>query len=389
MLLEYQHIIAEFSGLSRWKELSKETSRKILPCGDGSCWKTFKPIASLIHAFREKRHQLEDIQELLRKLLKDLQIVSEELAEYINLPNWNCPAFYDDDDDNDEESFTPLRDTKSELPLVEDLNLTQSESKDLSDNESECDVPVCDDFTTFSNLLFDSYDDSTFSDDESFFDEDVSKEIYSKPLFDEEIISTKIDPHHFNAESDLIESLRNRDTLIISSPKFDSLLEEFFGELAHIDLIPPGINEADFGPEEEIRLVEKSFHRRPPPPPLENFSGEPQKHSSHPDLLDPPHHSPPCAATTPKVTTSAALSTHRRHPFRPRLQPAPPLQNHHHHLVSRRTTTTSSSPPPSSPRHNYTNATTKATAPSRVRLVLKHHQSALVFAPAGCIWLVS
>ncbi|GKA27446.1 hypothetical protein Tco_0713614 [Tanacetum coccineum] len=33
---------------SRWKELSKETSSKILSCGDGSCWKTFKPIASLI-----------------------------------------------------------------------------------------------------------------------------------------------------------------------------------------------------------------------------------------------------------------------------------------------------------------------------------------------------
>ncbi|GJW28734.1 hypothetical protein Tco_0045609 [Tanacetum coccineum] len=32
---------------SRWKELSKETSSKILPCGDGSCWKAFKPIARL------------------------------------------------------------------------------------------------------------------------------------------------------------------------------------------------------------------------------------------------------------------------------------------------------------------------------------------------------
>ncbi|GJZ14111.1 hypothetical protein Tco_0549341 [Tanacetum coccineum] len=48
MLLEHQDIIAEFCGPSRWKELSKETSSKILPCGDGSCWKTFKPIASLI-----------------------------------------------------------------------------------------------------------------------------------------------------------------------------------------------------------------------------------------------------------------------------------------------------------------------------------------------------
>nr|GFC38071.1 hypothetical protein [Tanacetum cinerariifolium] len=118
-------------------------------------------------------------------------------------------------------------------------------------------------------------------------------------------------------------------------------------------------------------------HRQPPSPP-KNFSGElfrqTQKHSSHPDLLDPPHHSPPRAVTTPKVTTSAAPSTHRRHPLRPHPQPAPPPQNHHHYLVSRRTTTTSSSPPPSSPRHNHTNATTTATAPSRVRLVLKHHQ---------------
>ncbi|GKD16812.1 hypothetical protein Tco_1205970, partial [Tanacetum coccineum] len=106
------------------------------------------------------------------------------------------------------------------------------------------------------------------SDDESFSDEDVPKEIYLNPLFDEEIISTKIDPHHFNAESDLIESLLNRDSLIISSPKFDSLLEEFSGELAHIDLILPGINEADFDPKEEIRLVKKllydnSSHRPP------------------------------------------------------------------------------------------------------------------------------
>nr|GEU96599.1 hypothetical protein [Tanacetum cinerariifolium] len=31
-----------------WKELSKEMGSKIPTCGDGSCWKTFKPIASLI-----------------------------------------------------------------------------------------------------------------------------------------------------------------------------------------------------------------------------------------------------------------------------------------------------------------------------------------------------
>nr|GEZ12667.1 hypothetical protein [Tanacetum cinerariifolium] len=38
----------EFCGPCRWKELSKESGSKILPCGDGSCWKMFKPIANLI-----------------------------------------------------------------------------------------------------------------------------------------------------------------------------------------------------------------------------------------------------------------------------------------------------------------------------------------------------
>nr|GEY37216.1 hypothetical protein [Tanacetum cinerariifolium] len=50
--------------------------------------------------FFEIQHaQPEDIHELLRKLLEDLQIINEELAEYINSPSWNCPTFYDDDDD--------------------------------------------------------------------------------------------------------------------------------------------------------------------------------------------------------------------------------------------------------------------------------------------------
>nr|GFC99468.1 hypothetical protein [Tanacetum cinerariifolium] len=73
-----------------------------------------------------------------------------------------------------------------------------SEFEDLSNIGREYDVPVCDDFTTFFNLLFDANDNFSSSDDKSFSDEDVPKEIYSNPLFDEEIISIKIDPHHFN-----------------------------------------------------------------------------------------------------------------------------------------------------------------------------------------------
>ncbi|GJU24001.1 hypothetical protein Tco_1162622 [Tanacetum coccineum] len=161
--------------------------------------------------------------------------------------------------------------------LVPTLSESEDLSKELSDIKSECDVPACDNFTTFSNPLFDADNYFSSSDDKSFSDEDVPKEnfkIFLNPLSDEEIISTKRDPHHFNAESDLIESLLYRDTLIISSPKFDSILKEFSGELTHIDLIPPGINEADFDLEEEINLVEKLLYDNSSPRPPKEFNSE-------------------------------------------------------------------------------------------------------------------
>ncbi|GKD97257.1 hypothetical protein Tco_1381154 [Tanacetum coccineum] len=183
----------------------------------------------------------------------------------------------------DEHLSTILETESDELikSSIKNLVSTPSESedlsKDLSDIESEYNVPVCDDFTAVSNPLFDADNDFSSSDNKSFSDEDVLKEnfkFFSNPLSDEEIISTKIDLHHFNVESDLIESLLNRDSLIISFTKFDSLLEEFSGELAHIDLIPPEINEADFDPEEEIRLVEKLLYDNSSPRPLEEFNSE-------------------------------------------------------------------------------------------------------------------
>nr|GEX64918.1 hypothetical protein [Tanacetum cinerariifolium] len=130
-----------------------------------------------------------------------------------------------------------------------------------SEGKHEYDVPACDDSTTFSNLLFDVDDNFSSSDDQSFCDEVISNKIYSNPLFDNEIISMKIDPHHFNAESDLIESLLNQDASIISSSlKIDSLLDEFAGELTLLKSIPPGINETDCDPEEEIRLIKRLLY---------------------------------------------------------------------------------------------------------------------------------
>nr|GEX82938.1 hypothetical protein [Tanacetum cinerariifolium] len=265
-------------------------------------------------ALEEGQNQPENVQELLLKPLNDLQILNkmqlkqEEQAAKICTPYWKCLIFDDDDDEEytiqvreyyknslvaitldfpitdslimEDEHLDTILETESDEEnesSIEDFNLTLSESEDLFNIESECDVPVCDDFTTFFDPLFDSYADSTSSDDESFFDEDVLKEnfkIYSNTLFYKDIISTKIDLHQFNAESDLIESLLNRDTLIGSSPKFDSLLEEFFGELTHIDLISLETDEADFDPEKEIHLVEKLLYDNSSPRPLEQLNFE-------------------------------------------------------------------------------------------------------------------
>ncbi|GKA09479.1 hypothetical protein Tco_0688810, partial [Tanacetum coccineum] len=50
--------------------------------------------------FEIKHAQSEEVQELLNKLLQDLQSINEELAEYINTPSWNLPtSSYDDDND--------------------------------------------------------------------------------------------------------------------------------------------------------------------------------------------------------------------------------------------------------------------------------------------------
>ncbi|GJS59986.1 hypothetical protein Tco_0654770 [Tanacetum coccineum] len=136
---------------------------------------------------------------------------------------------------------------------VENLVQNPSESADLSDGESECDVPINDDspeshFTTFSNPLFDSNDDFS-SDDESLSEEEIQKDefkYFSNPLYDldDEIITNEkilpnqkdldvvipippgIDERCFNAESDLLESLLNRDSPI-DSTKIDSIFDEF------------------------------------------------------------------------------------------------------------------------------------------------------------------
>nr|GEV14133.1 hypothetical protein [Tanacetum cinerariifolium] len=75
--------------------------------------------------------------------------------------------------------------------------------------------------------------------------------------------------------TDLIESLLNHDSSIISSSsKIDSLLDEFAGELTLLKSISPRINETDCDPEEDIRLIERLLYDNSSPRPPEEFVSE-------------------------------------------------------------------------------------------------------------------
>nr|GEV99315.1 hypothetical protein [Tanacetum cinerariifolium] len=263
-------------------------------------------------ALRNKQYKPEDTQELFRKLFNDVQNIHKELAEYINTPGWNRPAFYNNSDDDDEDctiaitSDFLITDSLSmgdehldTIPEKESDEFNKSSVEDLVPNpsefedESECDVPDCDDsqmikFSTFSNPLV---DDSTSSDDESSHEEVIHKmsfKTFSNPLFtlDEEIISSEFNPinnedldstqknDRFDTDSYLLESSLNHDTLMISSLKIDSLLAEFTGELIFLESIPPGVDEANCDPKEDIYLVERLLYDNSSPRPQEEFFSE-------------------------------------------------------------------------------------------------------------------
>ncbi|GKE02227.1 hypothetical protein Tco_1390210, partial [Tanacetum coccineum] len=62
-----------------------------------------------------------------------------------------------------------------------------------------------------------------------------------------------------NVESDLLESLINRDTSIVYSSKIDPIQEGFAGELTRIAPIPPGIVEADFDSNDDTSSDDDDF----------------------------------------------------------------------------------------------------------------------------------
>ncbi|GKA55690.1 hypothetical protein Tco_0754762 [Tanacetum coccineum] len=145
-------------------------------------WERFGEIKD---ALTDKQYRQEDIQELMSKLLEDVQNISEELSEYINCPSWNRPTiFFDDDDEytiiySKPKAITPDLPVNSlsmgdeyldTIPSVENLVPIPSEFEGIT--EDTCDVPVCEDPSTFDvlsdhyEILSDSNNDGTLSDDD-------------------------------------------------------------------------------------------------------------------------------------------------------------------------------------------------------------------------------
>nr|GEV03916.1 hypothetical protein [Tanacetum cinerariifolium] len=217
--------------------------------------------------------------QIIQKKQEERQIEEEQAA---NALYSKIPACCDDDDDYNS-AITPNEPVDSLIMVDEHLNtilatksneFIKSSVENLVPNPSKsegkngCDA--C--FTTFSNVLFDADYESDSSDDQSWYDEDVPEKIFLNPLFEEEIIPIKIDKQHFNAESDLIESMLNLDSSIISSSsKIHSLLDEFAGKLTLLKSIPSRIDKTDCDHENEIRLIERLLYDNSSPRPPEEF----------------------------------------------------------------------------------------------------------------------
>nr|GFB89135.1 hypothetical protein [Tanacetum cinerariifolium] len=236
--------------------------------------------------------------QIIQKKLEEKQIEEEQAAK---AQNRKLSVFYDDDDDKEESNslkdniiselppcsaVTPSEPIDSlsmgdehldTIPAMESNEFIKSCVENLvpnpneSEGENGCDVPSC--FTTFSNILFDDEYEFNSVDDQSLHNEDFLEKIFSNQLFEEEIISIKKYQHHFNAESDLVESMLNRNSSIISSSsKIDSLLDEFAGELTLLKSILPGFDKTDCHPENEIRLSQRLLYDNSSPRPAKEFN---------------------------------------------------------------------------------------------------------------------
>nr|GEX35220.1 pre-mRNA splicing Prp18-interacting factor [Tanacetum cinerariifolium] len=219
---------------------------------------------------------------------KELNIAQNKIMKQMTSLTSMYPACCDDDDDYNS-AITPTEPVDS-LSMGDDhLNTISATKSDEfikscvenlvpnpreSEGKNGCDVHAC--FTTLSNVLFDAEYEFDSVDDQSCSDEDVPEKIFLNPLFEGEINSMRIDQHHFNVESDLIESLLNRDSSIflllqkliffsMGSPDSDSFMEEIDLTFTPNDPMPPSIEDDDDDSEGDNLFLDRLLHNDPIP----------------------------------------------------------------------------------------------------------------------------
>ncbi|GKB93199.1 hypothetical protein Tco_0979336 [Tanacetum coccineum] len=174
-------------------------------------------------AVEEKHNQPEVMQELLLKLMNDLQILKriqpkqaekEEPATQSFLLNWNFPMADDDE-------YTIIY--RKPKVITPDLP-TEEPDNSLSMGDEQLNTILETEKSSVENLV------------------PIPSEF--KGIFKDICDVPSCDNDHFDAECGLINSLLSRD-ISITSPKNDFLPEEFAGELDLIDPILSGIDEDD------------------------------------------------------------------------------------------------------------------------------------------------
>nr|GEY13935.1 hypothetical protein [Tanacetum cinerariifolium] len=142
---------------------------------------------------------------------------SKELVEYINSPSWNHPTFYNDDEEHSIQYKEYLENSYNAIAPV----LPTEEPKEYevtSDNESGCDVPVCEDSSTFDVLkdhfenLSDSNNDDISSDDDAF--EDIGYVEASLPDLELVSLEEENDVYQKEKEFDLEDILQIQDVIL-------------------------------------------------------------------------------------------------------------------------------------------------------------------------------
>ncbi|GKB31112.1 hypothetical protein Tco_0870513, partial [Tanacetum coccineum] len=192
-----------------------------------------RTIAKILKQREEKRIEREQAANLA------VQKEKEEHAAQSFTPYWNFPIIDDDDDEYTIQYREYLK--RSSKAITPDLPTEEPDNSLSMRDEHLSTIPE----TELDKLIKSSIENLV----------PISSE--SEGIFDNMCDVPFCDKNHFDAESDLMESLLNRDTSIVYSPKINSFLEEFSGELA---LIPPGIHEADFDPEKDISLIEQLLY---------------------------------------------------------------------------------------------------------------------------------